>query len=117
MKKPYDYNANPTRQLVRKILGADSRPLHFLDWDYIAQCVHAHRACRKLAEYLKEKVPAGEPLSDEIVCYIVMGVDKDQLIEAVGKEREEAQKKMAEEDYEKLKEALYKGKTEQGDKE
>ena len=117
MKKPYDYNANPTRQLARKILGDDSRPLHFLDWDYIAQCVHAHRTCEKLAEYLKEKIPAGEPLSDEIVCYIVMGVDKDQLIEAVGKEREEAQKKMAEEDYEKIKEALYKGKTEQGDKE
>lgn len=88
MKKPYDYNANPTRQLARKILGGDSRPLHFLDWDYIAQCVHAHRACRKLAEYLKEKIPAGEPLSDEIVCYIVMGVDKDQLINMSAEEKD-----------------------------
>lgn len=119
MKKPYDYKAKPTRQLARKIVGSDSHPLCFLDWAYISEAVHAHRACEKLAEYVTEKLCAGEPLSDEIVCYIVLGVDKDQLIEAVSKEREEAQNKMAEEDYEKLKEALYKGKTvdEQGDKE
>lgn len=119
MKKPYDYKAKPTRQLARKIVGSDSHPLCFLDWDYIAQCVHAKRACEKLSEYITDKVMEGEPLSDEIICYIVLGVDKDQLVEAVSAEREAEQKKLSEEEYEKLKEALYKGKTvdEQGDKE
>ena len=80
MKKPIMYEAKPTHALVRRIFGEDARPLSFLDWDYIAQCVHAHRACRKLAEYLTEKVVSGEPLSDDIVCFLVMGVDRDQLI-------------------------------------
>ena len=102
VKKPNDYKAKPTRQLARKIVGSDSHPLCFLDWAYISEAIRAHRACEKLAEYVTEKLCDGEPLSDEIVCYIVLGVDKDQLIEAVSKEREEAQKKMAEEDYEKL---------------
>ena len=80
MNKPIMYEAKPTRALVRRIFGEGARPLSFLDWDYIAQCVHAHRACRKLAEYLTEKVVAGEPLSDDVVCFLVMGVDRDQLI-------------------------------------
>ena len=115
VKKPYDYKAKPTRRLGRLFFEKQEH-FSFLDWDYIAQCVHAKRACEKLAEYITDKVMSGEPLSDEVICYLVLGVDKDQLIEAVSKEREEAQKKMAEEDYEKLKEALYKGRTEQGDK-
>lgn len=80
MKKPLMYKARPTNLLVKKIFEDGKRPLHFLDWEYIAQVVHAHRACRKLAEYLLEKIPTGEPLSDDIVCYIVLGVDRDQLI-------------------------------------
>ena len=80
MNKPIMYEAKPTRALVRRIFGEGARPLSFIDWDYIAQCVHAHRACRKLAEYLTEKVVSGEPLSDDVVCFLVMGVDRDQLI-------------------------------------
>lgn len=83
MTKPYDYKAKPTRALAKKILGCEDHPLHFLDWDYIAQAVHAHRTCEKLAEYLKDKIPAGEPLSDEVICYLVLGVDRDQLINAL----------------------------------
>ena len=79
MKKPYDYRAKPTRALERKLLRED-RPLHFLDWDYIAECVQAHETCRKLSEYLSEKIPKGEPLSDDIVCFLVTGFDRDQLI-------------------------------------
>lgn len=118
MKKPYDYKAKPTRQLARKIVGSDSHPLCFLDWAYISEAVHAHRACEKLAEYVTEKLCAGEPLSDEIVCYIVLGVDRDQLIEAVSKERQMKFEKMSAEEYERLKNSLAKGGTadEQGDK-
>lgn len=117
MKKPSKYNAKPTKRLGRLFFEKQER-FSFLDWDYIAQCVHAKRACEKLSEYITDKVMEGEPLSDEIICYLVLGVDKDQLVEAVSAEREAEQKKLSEEEYEKLREALYKGKTddEQGDK-
>lgn len=117
MKKPSNYNAKPTRRLGRLFFEKQEH-FSFLDWDYIAQCVHAKRACEKLAEYITDKVMSGEPLSDEVICYLVLGVDKDQLVEAVSAEREAEQKKLSEEEYEKLRNALYKGKTddEQGDK-
>lgn len=86
MKKPIMYEAKPTRALVRRIIGEGARPLSFLDWDYIAQCVHAHRACRKLAEYMSEKMLAGEPLSDDVVAYLVFGIDRDQLINTLADE-------------------------------
>ena len=115
VNKPYDYSGNFSRYIADALRA---KPVRKEDWEYLARAVKAMDVCKKLAEYVTEKLCAGEPLSDEIVCYIVLGVDKDQLVEAVSKEREKAQKKMAEEDYEKLKEALYKGKTvdEQGDK-
>lgn len=87
MKKPIMYEAKPTRQLVHRIFGDGKRPLSFLDWDYIAQCIHAHRACAKLAEYMSEKMLSGEPLSDDVVCYLVFGVDRDQLINALADDK------------------------------
>lgn len=117
MKKPSNYNAKPTRRLGRLFFEKQEH-FSFLDWDYIAQCVHAKRACEKMAEYITDKVMSGEPLSDEVICYLVLDVDKDQLLEAVNAEREMKFEKMSAEEYEKLKNALYKGDTddEQGDK-
>ena len=85
MTKPYDYKAKPTRHLISRVCNSEKGTLSvsFLEWDYIAQAVHAKAVCEKLAEYLKEKIPAGEPLSDEVICYLVLGVDRDQLINAL----------------------------------
>lgn len=80
MKKPLTYESRLTKQLERRIFGDAERPLRFADWDYLSEAVHAHNVCHNLALYLMEKFQTGEPLSDDVVCYIVFGVDRDQLI-------------------------------------
>lgn len=79
MNKPYDYSGNFSRYIADALRA---KPVRKEDWEYLARAVKAMDVCNKLAEYVTEKLCAGEPLSDDIVCYIVLGVDKDQLVNA-----------------------------------